>query len=413
MAAQQKAKGASLEIQKGWYRIVFRYSGQKFQRALNTQNRDEAEGLRSRILENLKLVKSGRLDYQIGDDLISVLLSDGKLNAAPKASKPGSFGGLLKEYRRNINVGKEENTRYTERIHIKHLLRVLGRRTPLNEIQDRLQEYIKKRAGQVSQVTIKKELGTLSSIWNKWALREKVVLVPLTLRNLDYPKKAEKGRFQTWAEIDRRITRSKLKKKEQDKLWEFLYLDTEQIKELVTYVRETGCLIRGKRRHFPWVHPMVAFCAYTGARRSEMLRSELQDLDFEGEITIREKKKDHEKEFTFRHVPMLPQLKVILQEWLEAHPGGQFSFCKTAGEPLSVQMASHYLRWSLEGGKWNVIKGFHTLRHSFISNLASKGISERVIMSLAGHLNRETSARYSHLFPSTVEDAMSLVFGDG
>jgi len=32
-------------------------------------------------------------------------------------------------------------------------------------------------------------------------------------------------------------------------------------------------------------------------------------------------------------------------------------------------------------------------------------------MKLAGHLNRETTARYAHLFPSTTEDAVNSVFG--
>jgi integrase len=411
VAIHQRARGASLELQKDWFRVVFRYNGQKYQRALNTQDPEEAEGLRSRVAENLKLLKRGRLDYQPGDDLITLLLSDGKLNSAPVASKHVSLGALLKDYRKGGCLSKEENTRYTERIHIKHLLRVFGRRTSVGQVPARLQEYIKNRSKEVGQETIKKELGTLSSIWNKWALRAKLVPAPLTLRNLDYPKKKEKARFQTWTEIERRIARGRLSKKEQVGIWDCLYLTVNEIEELLAYVKDAGCLIREKRYQFPWVYPMIAFCAYTGARRSEMLRCEIQDLDFEkNEIAIREKKKDREKELTFRHVPMVPQLKAILEDWLEVHPGGQYTFCKNAGEPLTVQMATHYLRWALEESRWSVIKGFHTLRHSFISNLASKGVSERVIMRLAGHLNRETTARYAHLFPSAVVDAVKLVF---
>src|SRR3954454_3901742 len=72
---------ASLELQKGWWRIVLRYGGKKHQRALDTRDRREAEAMRLRAEENLKLLKRGRLAYRPGDDLITLLLSDGTLNA--------------------------------------------------------------------------------------------------------------------------------------------------------------------------------------------------------------------------------------------------------------------------------------------------------------------------------------------
>ena len=68
---------------------------------------------------------------------------------------------------------------------------------------------------------------------------------------------------------------------------------------------------------------------------------------------------------------------------------------------------------TLDASKWKVLKGWHVFRHSFISNLACRGVSERVIMALAGHLNRETTRRYTHLVPSTVQEAMCLLFGEG
>src|SRR5262249_33564822 len=156
---------------------------------------------------------------------------------------------------------------------------------------------------------------------------------------------------------------------ERAELWDALFLTVPQVEELLAYVKTSGCLIRPKRlrRTFPWVYPMFAFCAYTGARRSEMLRSRLQDLDFEGgEVLIREKKKARSKKETFRHVPMVPRLREALRDWLRAHPGGPLTFCKTPDEPFSEQMATHYLRWTLDGSKWEVVRGWHALRHSLI-----------------------------------------------
>jgi hypothetical protein len=165
---------ASLEKQKGNWRIVFRYGGQKFQRALTTTSEKEAKAMKARVEENLELLTRGRLSYSPeSDDLVTILLSDGRLNSLP---------------------------RYTERIHIKHLLRIFGRRTLVKDVPEKLQRYIAARTTDgVGQVTIRKELSTLSSIWNRWGVREKLVPGPLSLRNLEYPKTAVKPPFQTWA----------------------------------------------------------------------------------------------------------------------------------------------------------------------------------------------------------------------
>src|SRR5262249_26615692 len=151
----------------------------------------------------------------------------------------------------------------------------------------------------VSHVTVKKELGTLTSVWNKWGLVKKLVPAPLTLRNIQYSKRKERPPFQTWEEIERRIARGRLTAVEQQKLWDCLYLSVAQVEELLGWVKHHGCLIRSTRRVFQWVYPMVAFCAYTGCRRSEMLRSRLEDIDLDGRgVLIREKKKDTTKEET-------------------------------------------------------------------------------------------------------------------
>jgi integrase len=80
-----------------------------------------------------------------------------------------------------------------------------------------------------------------------------------------------------------------------------------------------------------WIYPMLTFAAHTGARRSEILRVRVHDLDLPGNaVLIREKKRARGKR-TIRRVPLSPKLKNILQEWLAEHPGGQFLFCH-AGE---------------------------------------------------------------------------------
>lgn len=411
---------ATLEKRGDGFRLIFYYRNERFTRSIKTDKKSKAEEQRRRLEGNLELLEQGRLDYVPGkDDLPTLLLTDGKLNARPEAVKLITLSDFFKQYQGARPPGKEKNTAYTEDIHIAHLLRLFGDRTSVADVPGKLQSYVTTRAAEksrggdlISQVTIKKELGTLTSLWNRWGMRNRLVNMPLTLRNLEYPKGKEKPPFQTWEQIQRRIERGKLTQDEQDELWDSLFLSVPQTEELLAFVRMNGSLVRKKRKHFPWVYPMFVFCAYTGARRSEMLRSRVEDIDSEtGEVTIREKKKDRSKKETLRRVPMAAPLRAAMQDWLKVHPGGPLTFCRNAEEPFTEAMATHYLRWTLEDTNWKVIKGFHCLRHSFISNLASKGISERIIMALAGHLNHETTRRYAHLIPSTVQDAIHSVFG--
>lgn len=150
--------------------------GQKHQKALDTQSQQDAETMRLRIEENLKLLRRGRLEYKPGDDLITLLLTDGKLNAEPTVTKQVTFGEFFKQFRENRPPGKEKNTVYIENIHIEHLLRLLGAKTAVVDIPGKLQHYVNLRSkedghrkGPVSHVTMKKELRTLSSIWTDGA----------------------------------------------------------------------------------------------------------------------------------------------------------------------------------------------------------------------------------------------------
>jgi site-specific recombinase XerD len=56
------------------------------------------------------------------------------------------------------------------------------------------------------------------------------------------------------------------------------------------------------------------------------------------------------------------------------------------------------------------MRGLHTLRHSFISACASKGVDQRLVQEWAGHMNEATSKRYRHLYPSTQQEAIRGVF---
>jgi integrase len=404
---------ATLEKRRGGYRLVFWHQSKRYQGALKADNDKDAAQLKAKVERNLQLLQEGRIAYKPGDDLFMLMLSDGKLNAPVKVAERVSLGEFLERYQANRPPSKEKNTAYTEDIHIVHLRRLLGEKTALADVNAaKLQEYINRRSQEynrqgepVSHVTIKKELGTLSAAWNKWGMRERLVTERLPTQNLEYPKRTEQPPFQTWEQIARQTADP------ESALWESLFLSVPQIEELLAHVKERGCVVRGHRRHLPWVYPMIACAAYTGARRSELLRARVGDVDFaHHELTIREKKKDRSAKETYRHVPMVPPLEAALKDWLAEHPGGDVLFCRRADEPFTQPMANHYFRYAVADSKWQVVRGWHCFRHSIISNLVADGVAERLIMEIAGHINPQTSRRYQHLRPESKQRALHVLF---
>jgi integrase len=258
---------------------------------------------------------------------------------------------------------------------------------------------------------------------------------------LRFPKIDEKPPFMTRGEIERQIAAGGLEPYRIKELWDALFLTLPEIEEWLAHVRVYGTL--------PWVYPMVCFAAHTGARRSELLRVRIADVDFEGKaIHINEKKRARGKRTT-RRVPVSAFLSGVLKDWLADHPGGPYLFCnstiversrkrsRTAGYkdmrtrattvrgrlanvrerelpaagPITEDEAHDHLRRSLRGSRWAVIKGWHIARHSFASNCAARGIDQRLIDRWLGHTTDEMRRRYQHLIPNQEQEAIGAVFG--
>jgi integrase len=173
----------------------------------------------------------------------------------------------------------------------------------------------------------------------------------------------------------------------------------------------------------PWVYPMFCFAAHTGARRSEMLRALVSDVDFAGgTVVIHEKKKAHDRRTT-RRVPLTLFLASVLQEWLSINPSGQYLFSqnakvprsrtkRSAATPITPDEAHDHFKRTLTESKWDVIRGWHIFRHSFISLCASRAVDQRLIDEWVGHQTEEQRKRYRHLLPSMQQEAIRSVFGE-
>ncbi len=411
---------AGLEKRNGRYNIIIRFGGQRFVRSLGTRVQKEAEELKERVERRTRLLKTGDIELPAGADVPTFLLSDGKLTQKTVVKPTLTLSQFFEEFFTSLPLGNlEDCTLYGMKRHRRHLERIIGASFRVQQLTTvDLQNYVTKRSKEdgsrgrtVGANTINKELVTFRTVWG-WGTDHDKVEGNFPRKGVRLPKATETLPFQTWEEIERQ-TENGISDEEKADLWGCLYLSMPQIKALLNDVKRFAA--------FPFIHPMFCFAAYTGARRAEMIRSQIGDIDFDNEtITLREKKRVRGT-LTTRRLPLSESLARVLRPWIENHPGGSQTFChflnversrtkRTKPIPLTDSETAHHFKQTLIDSKWEVVHGWHCLRHSFISNCACKGIDQRMIDEWVGHSTDAMRRRYRHLFPSSQQEAMKVLF---
>lgn len=420
---------ASIEKQKtGNWTIRFRFpvngKMRKFNRSLKTQSEKIAVQKHAMIEETINLIDTGRLALPDGATekvVATFILSGGKLTVRPQAIKSVLLEDLWMEYRSQYSIGKEQNSVATEETHKKNLVKILGNISIQSITTDMLQNYVNKRSLQkgirgktIQSATIKKELQTFRALWTT-AINKGYVKGAYPTDGVTLPKANENPPFRTIEQIEQRIQSGDLSEHQIKEEWSSLFLREKEIIDLLKFVKNNAIN--------EFIYPAFAFAAYTGARRSEIMRSEIHDFDFkQKKVMIRQKKRETDKNLTFREVVLHPTLAKIMREWFEIHPGSKYTIVTPPSmshrrirsnkpQPLSAdQMQDHFSR-TLEGSEWEMLRGWHVLRHSFASNCARQGLREAVIDSWMGHSpDSKIKKRYQHLFPEDTETAMEKLF---
>jgi integrase len=315
---------AALQEREGSYRVLFRYHGKQHTCTIGKVSPEEAEAKAAQVDYLLLRLRQRVVAVPPGTDIVTSLRYDGNPPEAyrvPESAARATLGTLRDRHLSTDGNGTvEENSPGTARLHFAHFCRELGEAFPLPELSaGRLQEYVDNRARKkvrgrrLSPVTLRKEVATLRAAWN-WGGPMGLTGGPFPGKGLRYPKAEEKPPFMTRAEIEAEVARGA---DDPDEPWECLYLTLPEIAELLDFAR-------GAARQ-PWVYPMLCFAAHTGARRSEMLRALVADVDFRSDtVLVRERKKAKDRRTT-RRVPLTPPLKEVLEGWLARHPGASTS----------------------------------------------------------------------------------------
>lgn len=149
---------------------------------------------------------------------------------------------------------------------------------------------------------------------------------------------------------------------------------------------------------------------YTGLRASELASLTTDSFDFDGKtpaVVVAAAYSKHRRE---DRVPLHPALLALLREWVAGKvPGsllwpGNWAKDKKAGVMLKADLVRAGVSYKAEAG----YADFHSLRHTFVSNLVRSGVNPRVAMVLARHSTITlTMDRYSHVLPSESVKALN------
>lgn len=173
-------------------------------------------------------------------------------------------------------------------------------------------------------------------------------------------------------------------------------------KSFPVFMSEDELLIILSNTPFQYLKDIFTVAFYTGLRLGELTNMRWNWLDFfqsGGQITVKCSNEFMTKSKKERNVPMCEKVKTILinRFYNCRHQTDDVVFYYLEGKKLLTDSISGQFKKAVRKSQLNDKIHFHTLRHSFASLLAQKGVSLYVIKELLGHEDLATTQIYSQL----------------
>ena len=150
----------------------------------------------------------------------------------------------------------------------------------------------------------------------------------------------------------------------------------------------------------PYAGPIMLTALYTGMRKSEILRLEWEDIDFEHSfIHIRDSKGGPDQ-----MIPLNESTRVVFEKLPRTH---SLVFPGIHGQRTGLYHAIGEIKKKAELPK--DFRPLHGLRHHYASMLASSGkVDMYVLQKLLTHKTPQMTQRYAHLRDETMKRASNL-----
>ena len=169
------------------------------------------------------------------------------------------------------------------------------------------------------------------------------------------------------------------------------FLSEEELKRLLNAIKEDTN---------PYAGPIMLIALYTGMRKSEILRLEWKDIDFEhGFIHIREPKGGQDQK-----IPLNEAARKVFEKLPRTH---ELIFPGIHGLRTGIYHAIGTIK--KKAGLPKDFRPLHGLRHHYASMLASSGkVDMYVLQKLLTHKSPIKTQRYAHLRDESLKKASNL-----
>lgn len=188
------------------------------------------------------------------------------------------------------------------------------------------------------------------------------------------------------------------------------YISGTQLAEIIGQIENE--IIRG----------LVVFAFYTGMRLNEIVNLTWRSVNLSNKIITVGDEQFTTKGRNQRYIPICEEaLTSILSQRerkndtpriIRIHPSERgeiksgFVFCKANGEAFTGDYVSKIFKKACKAVGTDKSIHFHSLRHSFASNLVQKGVNLYTIKELLGHSSISTTEIYSHLNMDSLKEAI-------
>ena len=151
---------------------------------------------------------------------------------------------------------------------------------------------------------------------------------------------------------------------------------------------------------------VVLTALLSGLRRGELFDLRRGDIDFKnGILTV-----VHGKGEKMRHIPIVPELKEVLERQPVHVKDGKpspYVFNNPQTSTGWVDIKKAWARALRVAGIRDF--RFHDLRHTFASRLVQRGVPIKAVQELLGHADIKMTMRYAHLAPHNLRDAVAVL----
>lgn len=163
---------------------------------------------------------------------------------------------------------------------------------------------------------------------------------------------------------------------------------------------------------------LIYISAYTGLRLGDCCCLKWSEVDFGRRLitVVPRKTKGHD---TVVQTPIHHDLLALLQERKDRNDGSEY-VCARNARQYETSSIEHRLKKLFkdaglrsvekdEDGKTRIVLSFHSLRHTFLTQVANTGLSVYAAARLMGHTSTRTSETYFHQLDSAVREKIETL----